>query len=274
LDIGSAKPSADERAAAEHHMLDRVEPDASYDAATYARDADQVIADLSLRGRRAVIVGGTGLYTRALVRGLADGIASDPVVRESLNARARQGEAELSRMHAELTAVDPAYASKIARTDPIRIVRGLEVFAQTGVALSEHHAKHAAQPPRYRALWLGLDVDREALRPKIAARAGAMLSSGWIDEVRAIIADYSSELRSLRSVGYAEVTRFVTEGRTDIDALRDEIVHSTLAFAKRQRTWFRGEPEVRWDSPESLGSERWLRRVEAFFRGESDSGAG
>ncbi len=265
LDIGSAKPNAEERSAVPHHLLDVIEPSGRYDAAAYARAADEVVSTLGARGRPAIFVGGTGLYTRALVRGLAEGIASDPTVRATLDARARGGHAELARMHAELSAIDPDYAARIAPSDPIRIVRALEVFALTGTPLSVHHARHAASPPRYRALWLGLDVPRETLRGRIEDRARAMLAQGWIDEVRGIIDDYGADVRCLASVGYAEVRRFVLEGRSDRGALADEVVRATAAFAKRQRTWFRGEPGVRWGTVDTFVGAPWLRRIARFF---------
>jgi tRNA dimethylallyltransferase len=267
LDIGSAKPSAEERAAVRHHLVDVVEPDARYDAASYVRDADRAIADCATRGRRVVVVGGTGLYARALVRGLARDLASDPALRKSLNERAARGPDELARMHEELSTVDPTYASKIAKSDPIRIVRALEVFALTKTPISEHHARHAAEPPRYRALWLGIDSTRQELAPKIAERAEAMLAAGWIDEVRGIIADFGPEIRALDSVGYADVRRFLLEGRADRAALLGEVVRSTLALVKRQRTWFRGEDGVEWASREAHQSDERINRVRAFFEG-------
>lgn len=273
LNVGSAKATAAERAMVCHHLIDVVDPDARYDAARYVRDADDAIAGCAARGRPVIVVGGTGLYARALVRGLARDLASDPDLRAALNERAARGADELARMHDELARVDPVYAAKIARTDPIRIVRALEVFALTGVALSEHHARHAAEPPRYRALWLGIDSTKEALAPKIRARARAMLEAGWIDEVRAIIADYGSDLRSLDSVGYAEVRRFIVEARSDVAALEQEVVQSTLALVKRQRTWFRGEPGVLWASAEAHGSPTMIERARAFFEGVDERDA-
>ncbi len=269
LDIGSAKPTRDERAAVPHHLVDLVEPDAHFDAARYVAEADPVIASIVARGKRVIVAGGTGLYARALVRGLAEGIPSDPTVRAALNARAARGLDELSLMYDELARVDPVYAAKIARTDPIRVVRALEVFALSGVPISAHHARHAAEPPRYRALWLGIDATREQLGPKIAQRTRAMFAAGWIDEVRALLEDFSPETRSLRSVGYAEVSRFVCEGRTDVAALEAEVTRSTLAFVKRQRTWFRGEPDVQWASAEALEGPAWSQQIEAFLQQKS-----
>jgi tRNA dimethylallyltransferase len=168
-------------------------------------------------------------------------------------------------MHDELMKVDPVYASKIAKSDPVRIVRALEVYALSGVPISVHHERHAAQPPRYEALWLGIDATREQLAPKIAARTKAMLDAGWIDEVRALLADYPPETKALRSVGYAEVCQWVIDGRDDRAALEARIVQSTLQFVKRQRTWFRSEPSVHWASREAFESERWIETIHAFF---------
>lgn len=265
LDIGSAKPTKEERAAAPHHLVDIADPDEHFDASRYTAAADPVINAIAERGKRVIVVGGTGLYTRALVRGLAEGIPSDPALRAALNERARRGVDELARMHDELTKVDPEYASKIAKSDPIRIVRALEVFELSGVAISVHHARHAAEPPRYEALWLGIDATREQLAPKIAARTRAMLEAGWVDEVRALLEDYPPETKSLRSVGYAEVCQWVIDGRDDRAALEAEVTQSTLQFVKRQRTWFRGEPAVQWDSREALEGEQWGERIRAFF---------
>lgn len=269
LDIGSAKPTAQERAAVVHHLVDLADPDESWDAARYVEAADPVIRAIAARGKRVIVAGGTGLYARALVRGLAQGIPSDPTVRAELNARAHASLDELARMHAELSVVDPVYAAKIAKTDPIRIVRALEVFALSGVPISEHHARHAAEPPRYRALWLGIDATKAQLEPKITARTEAMFAAGWLDEVRALLRDYGPETRSLGSVGYAELVRYLVDGRSDLDALRAEVIRSTLQFVKRQRTWFRGEPDVQWDTVEAFAGARWAERIGAFFAAQT-----
>lgn len=269
LDIGSAKPTAEERAAAVHHLIDIADPDEHFDASRYTAAADPAIESIAARGKRVIVVGGTGLYTRALVRGLAEGIPSDPALRTALNERARRGADELARMHDELTQVDPEYASKIAKSDPIRIVRALEVFSLTGVAISVHHARHAAEPPRYEALWLGIDATREQLGPKIAARTRAMLDAGWIEEARALLEEFPPETKSLRSVGYAEVCQYVLDGRADRAALEAEVVQSTLQFVKRQRTWFRGEPAVQWDAAAAFEGDAWGERIRAFFERSS-----
>jgi tRNA dimethylallyltransferase len=267
LDIGSAKPSAAEQGGIRHHLLDVADLDEPFDAARYVALADDAIAAVRARGRVPLVAGGTGLYLRALVRGLAPGIPSDPTVRAQLNARAAQGPAVLAQMHAELTRLDPAYAAKIHPTDPIRIVRALEVYTLSGEPLSAHHARHAAEAPRYETLFLGLEVERAVLRERIARRAHEMLARGWIEEVQALLAEgYDPGLKPLRSVGYAEVVRHLSEGVPRAQTEQD-VVHATTAFAKRQRTWFRGEREVTWVTPEELRTPAWRDRLARFVQG-------
>ncbi len=265
LDVGSAKPSTEELRGVTHHLLDVVDLREPFDAGRFVEHADRAIADVRSRGRVPIVVGGTGLYLRALVRGLAQGIPSDAAIRARLNARAALGPAELAAMHAEVAKVDPEYAAKIHSTDPIRIVRALEVWEATGEPISLHHRRHAAEPPRYDARFLALDVPRPVLASRIETRTRAMLANGWIDEVRAILADgYEPDLKPLRAVGYAEVVAHA-RGTLDGANLVEEIARSTREFAKRQRTWFRGEQGVTWTTPEALLGEEIRASLEKFF---------
>ncbi|MFO0627406.1 MAG: tRNA (adenosine(37)-N6)-dimethylallyltransferase MiaA [Polyangiales bacterium] len=274
LDIGSAKPRPAELLGVAHHLLDLVDLDTHYDASRYVADADAAIAEVRGRGRVPIVVGGTGLYLRALVYGLAPDIPSDPTLRASLNARAAGGVAALRAMHAELTRVDPDYAVSIAPTDPIRIVRALEVHALTGVAYSAHHRQHQAMPPRYDARFYALEVDREALRARIAARAADMLRGGWVDEVRAILADgYDPSLKPLRAVGYAQVVAHL-QGALAAEALLPAVITATAQFAKRQRTWFRGERAVRWTTVDALTREETVATLRDFVAGNSSGDGG
>lgn len=272
LDIGSAKPRPEELQGIRHHLLDVVDLTEPFDAARYASLADAAIADVMSRGRVPLIAGGTGLYLRALVYGLAEGIPSDPVVRAALDARAARGPEELAKMYAELTTIDPVYAAKIHPTDPVRIVRALEVYAISGEPISVHHARHAAQGARYQALFLVLDTDRTVLRERIARRTREMLARGWVDEVRQLLAEgYDPALKPLRSVGYAEIVRHLQEG-ISLEETEQAIIRATTAFAKRQRTWFRGERGVVWVTPEALRSEQWRERIERFLAGYESNG--
>lgn len=265
LDVGSAKPTAEELGGVPHHLLDVADLDEPFDAGRYVSLADEAIRTIRGRGRVPIVVGGTGLYLRALVYGLAPGIPSDASVRAGLNARAA-APGELARMYEELARVDPAYAAKIHPTDPIRVVRALEVHALSGEPLSAHHARHAAMAPRYDALFLALDVSRDELRAKLATRTDAMAARGWADEVRAILRDgYDPELKPLRAVGYAEMVRHIREDISWEDT-RDAIARSTAAYAKRQRTWLRGERAVTWLTPDELRTPAWFERVRAWAK--------
>jgi tRNA dimethylallyltransferase len=267
LVIGSARPTDDELAGVRHHLLGTLDLRDPYDAAKFSADADRVIAEITARGKAAIVVGGTGLYLRALVKGLATGIPADAAVRAALHARIAAGDAAtLREMHAEVAAIDPEYAARIHVTDPVRIVRALEVFAVSGEPLSAHHRRHAAEGPRYEASWWCLEIGRDALRARVAPRTRAMLAGGWVDEVRAILADgYAWDLKPLRSVGYAEVVAHLRGGLPE-RALATEIERATMSFAKRQRTWFRGEEGVTWLTLEAAREParwealgRWLR---------------
>ena len=266
LAIGSARPTDDELHGVAHHMAGTLDLRDPYDAARFMADADAAIADIASRGRVALVVGGSGLYQRALVRGLAMGIPANPTVRDALRARAAEGEAALAGMHRELSAVDPEYAARIHPTDPIRIVRALEVYAVSGETLTSHHRRHAQLPPRYDARWWCLDVDREALRERVVARTATMLARGWIDEVRGILADgYEPGLKPLRSVGYAEIVAHL-EGHLGARELPTAIERATMAFAKRQRTWFRGDPDVAWIAPSQARSAKAIEELSGWLR--------
>jgi len=257
--IGSARPTEEELSGVPHHLLGTLDLRAPYDAAKFIDDADRAIAAIASRGRTAIVVGGTGLYLRALVKGLATGIPADAGVRAQLHARIAAGDAEtLREMHREVAAVDPEYAARIHVTDPVRIVRALEVFAVSGLPLSEHHRRHAALGPRYEASWWCLEIERDALRARVVPRTREMLARGWVDEVRGILADgYEHDLKPLRSVGYAEVVAHL-RGELPARALATEIERATMAFAKRQRTWFRGEEGVEWLTLEAARERsRW-----------------
>jgi len=258
LDIGSAKPTRDELDGVPHHMLDRVNIDQPYDAGRYMREADEAIAGIRARGRVPIVAGGTGMYLRALVRGLAAGLPRDAGLRAELNARAAVSAQELARMHAELAESDPVYAAKIHATDPIRIVRALEVLALTGEPISAHHGRHAVLADRYRARRLVLDVPTNVVRERIAARSETMLARGWVDEVRAILADgYARDAKPLQSVGYAQVVANVL-GHATLDDTLASVRRETVAFARRQRTWFRGERTMEWVRPEVLLGDEFV----------------
>ncbi len=249
FDVGTAKPSAEERARVPHHLVDLLPPDAVYSAARYAEDADRAIADIQSRKRRVLVVGGTGLYLRALRFGLFAAPARD----DALRARLLDEEARTSGvLHLKLRAVDPRAAERIAPADLVRLVRALEVHTLTGVPISEHHARHQAEP-RHPIEVMLLDPPRERLEARIAARIDVMLAGGLVDETRQIRKKWGPEIAGLSSVGYAEVCQLL-DGRLAASALSDAIFRSTRRYARRQRTWFAKEPGAhRFTHPDELG---------------------
>ncbi|MFO7177201.1 MAG: tRNA (adenosine(37)-N6)-dimethylallyltransferase MiaA [Pseudomonadota bacterium] len=243
FDIGSGKPSADERARVPHHLIDAAEPDAPLDAARFAELAETAIDSIRARGKRPIVCGGTFLWVRALVYGLAPAPPADPEVRARHAERAeREGRAAL---HAELKRVDPESAARLAPNDFVRVSRALEVYELTGVPLSRFQAEHGFRVPRRRVHLVGVRRTREELDDRIRARIERMLDAGWIDEVRSLLERGYGQTRPMGSVGYRQVARAITEDAIDREVLATEIFRATRVFARRQRTWLRDEP-VEW----------------------------
>jgi len=245
FDIGSAKPTPDELGGAAHHLLDVLDPNQDVDAVAYANLADEAIRGIHDRGRLPVVVGGTGLWIRALIRGLVDVPPVDPDVRQRLEkAAATEGAPAL---HARLAEVDPVSAEAVHPNDALRIVRALEVYEQTGTPLGTLRAAHALGEPRYHALFVVLDQDRAAHDAVIESRAERMLAAGWIDEVRSLRLRWGDDIRPFGSVGYREVLAHVRD-EVPLEETVRQIRKSTRVYARRQRTWFKGEPGVSWRS--------------------------
>lgn len=253
FDVGSAKPTPAELAGVHHHLIDVVDPDEDIDAARYAKLADAAIADIASRGKVPIVVGGTGLWIRALVRGLVALPEVDEDVRARLDAEAdRVG---LAALHERLRAIDPKAGSRIHPNDRVRIVRALEVYEQTGRPLGALQDEHALGAPRYDALFFALDRPRDELYAAIRERVRAMLAAGWVDEVRALLARWGPDVRPMQSVGYRQILEHLSEGVSLGDTER-RIYKATRIYTRRQRTWFRGEPgEVRWTSAAALADE-------------------
>jgi tRNA dimethylallyltransferase len=243
FDIGTAKPAAAERRAVPHHLIDVVEPDAPFSAARFVELADAALAAIAARGRRAVVVGGTGLYVRALLRGLFDAPPPDPAIRAEHRRRWHaEGGATL---HAALAAVDPEAAARIDPRDLVRISRALEVYEQTGVPISELQRRHAFAEVRHRARLIGIAPPREELRRRIEARVDAMLAAGWLDEVRRLCANGWGECRPMAALGYRHLRLHLRGALARDEAVR-QIKRDTWRFARRQLGWFAGEPEIGW----------------------------
>lgn len=262
MDVGTAKPTAAALAGVRHHLLDVADPDEHFDAHRYLILAREALAGVAARGATAIVAGGTGLYARALVRGLADMPGADAALRASLEARAAaEGRAAL---HGELARVDPAYAARISPNDLVRIVRALEVHALTGRTITAVHEEHARQPDAHPALWLGLDPGQDRLRARIEARTAQMFEAGFEAEVRRLLAaGYGPALPPLRALGYGAVCRLV-EGEIDEPEARRLTCRDTGHYARRQRNWFRHEPDVHWlATPDDPAADELVDR----FRG-------
>ncbi len=246
MDIGTAKPSRDERAAAPHHLIDIIDPADAYSAAEFRADALRLIGEIAARGRTPLLAGGTMLYYKALTQGLSDLPTADPAVRAELDAdAARDG---WPALHARLAQVDPETAARLAPNDSQRIQRALEVFMLSGRPMS---ALLAAPPrtddaaARYRFVPVALEPsDRAVLHARIAQRFDAMLDAGFIDEVERLRRrdDLHPGLPSMRCVGYRQAWEFL-DGITDYPTMRDKGIFATRQLCKRQITWLRAMPE-------------------------------
>lgn len=264
MDVGTAKPSREDRAQVPHHLIDIAAPTARYSAAEFKRDASRLIADICNRGKVPLLVGGTMLYFKALTQGLNDLPAANHQVRAAIEARA--AELGWSRMHEHLAAIDPETAARLHPADRQRIQRALEVFQISGRPLSTLLAEAKREVPTTEFLRLALiPSDRPALHDRIAQRFDAMLSAGLIDELRALRARYalSPEMPAMRAVGYRQTWGYL-EGTIDVATLREQGVFATRQLAKRQLTWLRATAAQSFDC---LSLDLHARVIESVRRG-------
>lgn len=251
MDIGTAKPSREERAQVPHHLIDIRDPVQPYSAAEFAADAKRLVGEINARGKPALLVGGTMLYFKALFEGLDDMPPADPAVRAQLEAQA--AERGWPAMHAELARVDPVSAARLAPADSQRIQRALEVFRVTGKPLSSFHSRSGREP----SPWAGMPLfalepaDRSWLHGRIALRFDAMLAAGFLDEVKALRqrGDLNATLPSMRCVGYRQAWELLDAHEASgggqpfpVEQLRDKGIFATRQLAKRQLTWLRSMP--------------------------------
>ncbi len=258
MDIGTAKPSAAERAAVPHHLIDIREPSEPYSAAEFVRDATAAIREIRARGRLPLLVGGTMLYAKALRDGLSDLPAADPIVRERIEAEAR--ELGWPALHARLARVDPVTGGRLKPNDRQRVQRALEVYAIAGKPMSELLALGTAQAVKLKTIALQ-PANRLQLHERIAKRFDAMLDAGFVDEVRALHArgDLNADLPSMRSVGYRQAWLFI-QGQCTYDQFRSAGVAATRQLAKRQITWLRSMPDAITVEPSMIAVLSCLRQ--------------
>jgi tRNA dimethylallyltransferase len=254
MDVGTAKPSADELARAPHHLIDLVEPGERYDVQRWLAAARAALTDVLDRGARPLFVGGTGLYLAALLRGLFEGPPIDPVLRKRIEVHG--GKIGPQALHGELAAVDPASAGRLHPNDVRRVVRALEVWEQTGRTLDDWQREwRAAEPlPRTRrARLVGLEVPIPELDRRIQARAGEMLDGGWPEEAARLRASGGLGESAVQALGYGEALALSTGELTRAEAV-ERVTLRTRQFARRQRTWMRKFP-ITWlghDAPDRL----------------------
>ena len=245
MDIGTAKPSLEERDGVPHHMLDVADPGEPYSVARYAKEAGDCVEDILRRGKLPIVCGGTGLYIDGLLRGAEfQPSGTDNGLRERL-----EGEWEThggEHMMARLAAVDPESAARLHLSDKRRILRALEVYLATGETITAHNERTKQIPPRYDALMIGLNTEpRQILYDRIDRRVGVMLEQGLLKEVRDLLEDGLLEGTAAQAIGYKELLAHF-RGEMTLDQAADLIRQKSRNYAKRQLTWFRRDERVRW----------------------------
>ena len=263
MDIGTGKPTADERRRVTHHLIDVVDPDESFHAVHYQKEADRAIEDIFGRGKTAVVVGGTGLYVKTLLHGLFEDSRPKRLKKwvEKLNYYNCLGD----NPYKILEELDPQAARRVHPHDQVRARRALEVFLRTGQSITAFQKRHGFQEDRYEALIIGLTMDRGQLFERINARVDEMLCSGLLEEVRILMEQgYPPDLPSMRGLGYRHMTKVIAGDLAFPEGVR-LLKRDTRRYAKRQYTWFHHQEKVEWFSASS-GDEGILETIRAFLR--------
>lgn len=268
LDIGTAKPTADERGRVPHYLIDVIDPDRRYSAMAYAREADGAIREIIGDGAVPVVAGGTGLYLKSLVFGIFElpGSPDGQAIREEL------GRLTTESLREALERVDARSAGLIGQNDRVRLIRALEIYRLTGIPKSELAERHSFSTRRYDAITFCLSMDREMLNRRIDARVERMVSGGIVREVRGLLAKgYRPGSPGLATIGYREIVDHL-EGRIALDEAVALIKQNTRRYAKRQMTWFRKMEDVTWvDYPYDV--DRMVRGITGFMGGRTTAPA-
>lgn len=244
MDIGTAKPTPDEQQAARHHLIDCVDISQTFSVADYQSLADTAIADIQNRGKQVLLVGGAGLYFRAVVDGLFEGPGADAAFREQLEQEAAQHGVNV--LHERLRACDPTSAERIHPNNVVRVIRALEVYELTGTPMSEHQQQWQHQNQRYPFIAFCLTMPRALLYSRIEQRVDVMLANGLVAEVESLLAaGYARDSIALRSFGYKELIAYLDGKCTYLEAVA-QLKQNTRRFAKRQLTWFRKDTRIQW----------------------------
>ena len=256
FDVGTAKPSPEERARVPHHLIDILDPHERWSAGEFARRAREAAAGIQERDKVPIVVGGSGLYLRALFEGISPIPPGDPEVRSEL--RRRVEEEGLPALAAELARVDPETAARLGAGDTQRILRALEVARVSGRPLSSWIKEQPFGTQRINAVRVGLTLPRTVLYDRIAGRVARMVERGWVEEVARLLArGLDPGLPAFQAIGYRQLVRHL-EGEWSLEQAIGETVKATRRFAKRQETWFRREPDVTWFSAQDFNRRIFL----------------
>ena len=242
MDIGTAKPTPEQLGLVPHYMVDCVTPDDPFSAADYQKGADNAIEEITKRGKIPILVGGSGLYFRALVDGLFEGPESDKDFRQSLRQEAE--ESGIQVLYDRLKVIDPEDSEKIHHNDLMRIIRALEVYDKSGRRISELQKQWGATEARYKFLAFGLNLPRDELYRRIETRLDQMMSQGFLDEALSLL-KYSRELPAMNCLGYKELFLYL-DGSLSLDEAIQLIKRNTRRYSKRQLTWFRKDKRIKW----------------------------
>ena len=251
MDIGTAKPTPEERQGIIHHMLDVAEPDEDFSVSRYCALAGPIVDDIVSRGKTAIIAGGTGLYMDSLIKGNDFAPFPSTGVRQRLE---QQADSEgMDAMRALLRSIDPEAEARIQ--DRKRLLRALEVYYETGETITEHNRRTQLIPPKYTPLWLGLDFEnRQDLYDRIDLRVSIMLEMGLVEEIRSLLASgIPAKCTAMQAIGYKEFVEAM-EGHGTVEEAADQVRQSSRRYAKRQLTWFRRNPAMHWLKRQSGGA--------------------
>lgn len=253
MDIGTAKPSSEQRQKIPHHLIDIVDPDEEFNAALFRKLATESASDIAERGKKIIVCGGTGLYIKALTKGLFTGPGRDPQIRQALEAKLDEN--GIGALYHRLEEVDPSSAARIHPNDRQRITRALEVYHVTGRPISEWQNQHAFNDLEFDVLKIGLNRQRPELYHRIEQRCDYMIQAGLIDEVKGLVEQgYRLDLPSMQSVGYRHAG-LLLQGQMSLDNAVSLMKRDTRRLAKRQLTWFRNDHEIHWFDPERERSD-------------------
>ncbi len=244
MDIGTAKPTAEEREGIPHYMLDVAEPDEDFSVSRYCAQADPIVEDILSRGKTAIIVGGTGLYMDSLIKGNSFAPFPSTGMREMLEQK------PIEEVFAQLQSVDPEAAARLHLSDKKRIIRAMEVYLETGETITEHNRRTQAIPPKYNPVWFALeDENRQDLYDRIDRRVDVMLQQGLIQEIKELLAaGISAKCTAMQAIGYKEFIAAL-DGHITLEEAAAQVQQASRHYAKRQLTWFRRN-----------GASHWLRR--------------